>query len=162
VTAGIVAAAGALLRSGFGWRPAGIGIPLWLEHDGVRAHVTADRTAFGWRLRGDLACDVPFDGPVVLAAGSAVVVAPPPSAHAARAGKSMGTGSVRAPMPGKIVSVAAQPGETVELHDVLVVLEAMKMEHRIEAPAAGTVGAVHVVPGDVVAAGAELVTIGAA
>jgi biotin carboxyl carrier protein len=50
----------------------------------------------------------------------------------------------------------------VELHDVLVVLEAMKMEHRIEAPVAGTVGAVHVAPGDVVAAGAELVTIGAA
>jgi propionyl-CoA carboxylase alpha chain len=41
-------------------------------------------------------------------------------------------------------------------------LEAMKMEHRIEAPVAGTVSALHVATGDVVAAGAALVTIGAA
>jgi biotin carboxyl carrier protein len=40
------------------------------------------------------------------------------------------------------------------------VLEAMKMEHRIEAPIDGTVSAVHVAPGDVVAAGAALVAIG--
>ena len=159
---GLVAAAGALLRSGFGWRPAGIGIPLLLEHDGVRAHVTADRTADGWRLSGDLAGDVPSDGPATLASGGAVTIAPPPSARTERAGTTHGSGSVSAPMPGKIVSVAVQSGKDVKLHDLLVVLEAMKMEHRIEAPVAGTVGAVHVAPGDLVAAGAPLVTIGAA
>ncbi len=50
-------------------------------------------------------------------------------------------------MPGKIVSVAVQAGGSVEIHDLLVVLEAMKMEHRIEAPIAGTVSALHVRPG---------------
>ena len=65
-------------------------------------------------------------------------------------------------MPGKIVSVAVHPGDNVQLHDLLVVLEAMKMEHRIEAPVAGTVSALHVAPGDVVAAGAALVSVGAA
>jgi propionyl-CoA carboxylase alpha chain len=63
-------------------------------------------------------------------------------------------------MPGTIVSVRAVAGDVVGEHDLLVVLEAMKMEHRIEAPAAGTVGEVRVVPGDIVAAGATLVTIG--
>jgi len=49
-----------------------------------------------------------------------------------------------APMPGKIVQVAAGPGEKVASGTVLVILEAMKMEHRIDAPCNGTVTAVHV------------------
>ena len=73
-----------------------------------------------------------------------------------------GSGDVSAPMPGKIVSVEVQTGGSVKTHDLLVVLEAMKMEHRIEAPVAGTVSNLHVATGDLVAAGAPLVTIGAA
>jgi 3-methylcrotonyl-CoA carboxylase alpha subunit len=153
------AAAAELLRSGYGWRPAGIGIPLVLEVDGVRANLTADRTAGGWRLRGDIEADIPFDGP---AQATSAVPAPPPSATATGGGASHGSGSVTAPMPGKIVSVAVQTGDSVNIHDLLVVLEAMKMEHRIEAPIAGTVSALQVAPGDLVAAGAALVTIGAA
>jgi 3-methylcrotonyl-CoA carboxylase alpha subunit len=159
-TGALVAAAAALVRSGYGWRPAGIGIPLVLEHDGQRANVTADRTASGWRLRGDVEADIPLEGPAAPLHGSGVSIAPPPSAAATRTGAAHGSGSVSAPMPGKIVSVAVQPGGSVQLHDLLVVLEAMKMEHRIEAPIAGTVSALHVVPGDLVAAGAALVTIG--
>jgi biotin carboxyl carrier protein len=64
------------------------------------------------------------------------------------------------PMPGKIVSVAAAAGDAVAAGAPLVVLEAMKMEHRIEAPIAGTVERVAVAPGDVVAAGTVLLTIG--
>jgi 3-methylcrotonyl-CoA carboxylase alpha subunit len=161
-TDALVDAAAALVRSGYGWRPAGIGIPLVLEGGGVRAHVTADRTAAGWRLSGDLQADIPFDGPAPALHASGVVAAPPPSALAGRGGASHGNGSVSAPMPGKIVSVAVQAGGSVNIHDLLVVLEAMKMEHRIEAPVAGTVSALHVAPGDLVAAGAALVTIGAA
>ena len=63
-------------------------------------------------------------------------------------------------MPGKIVSVAVRPGDSVAIGDLLVVLEAMKMEHRIEAPIDGKVSAVHVAAGDVVAGGAALVAIG--
>jgi biotin carboxyl carrier protein len=62
-------------------------------------------------------------------------------------------------MPGKIVSVGVAPGESVGARTLLVVLEAMKMEHRIEAPLAGTVREVRVSPGDLVAGGATLVVI---
>jgi 3-methylcrotonyl-CoA carboxylase alpha subunit len=156
----LTASIAALLRSGYGWRPGGIGIPLALEHDGKRVNLSADRTANGWHVHGDVDTDVPFDAPVTPPEGS-VVPAPPPSAAARRAGTIYGSGDVTAPMPGKIVSVAVQAGSTVALHDLLVVLEAMKMEHRIEAPLAGTVNALHVASGDVVAAGAPLLTIGA-
>jgi 3-methylcrotonyl-CoA carboxylase alpha subunit len=158
----LLAAAAALVRSGYGWRPAGLGIPLVLEHEGVRAHITADRTANGWHLSGAVEGDIPFEGPVSATAATGIVSAPPPSAVATRSGASHGSGSVTAPMPGKIVNVAVQNGAEVKLHDLLVVLEAMKMEHRIEAPIAGTVSALHVATGDLVAAGAALVTIGAA
>jgi acetyl/propionyl-CoA carboxylase alpha subunit len=158
--ADLAAAAGALLRSGYGWRPAGIGIPLVLERDGAIARITAERTANGWRLSGDVDADVPCDGPLTLPAG--VTIAPAPAARSARAGTAGASGSVNAPMPGKIVNVAVHSGATVEVHDLLVVLEAMKMEHRIEAPVAGTVNTLHVTSGDLVAAGAPLVTIGAA
>ena len=65
-------------------------------------------------------------------------------------------------MPGKIISVNVEPGTAVDERALLVVLEAMKMEHRIEAPIAGTVKDVRVKPGQLVASGATLVTIGAA
>jgi biotin carboxyl carrier protein len=149
------------LRSGYAWRPGGIGIPLALEQDGVRAFAVADRTTTGWTLRGDITGEIALDGPTAEPVAN-VGTAPPPSAAAQRTGAVHGDGSVSAPMPGKIVSVAVQAGSSVALHDLLVVLEAMKMEHRIEAPIAGTVSALHVAPGDVVAAGAALVTIGAA
>jgi 3-methylcrotonyl-CoA carboxylase alpha subunit len=64
-------------------------------------------------------------------------------------------------MPGKIVSVSVAAGDVVEARALLIVLEAMKMEHRIEAPAAGTVEAVHVRTGDIVSGDAQLVTLGA-
>ena len=160
--AAVLAAAGALLRAGFGWRPGGIGIPLVLEHDGTRVQLTAERTPGGWRVRGDVEGDIPREGPAGPLDGSGVSIASPPGANAGAAAATYGSGSVSAPMPGKIVSVAVQAGGSVRVHDLLVVLEAMKMEHRIEAPIAGTVSAVHVAPGDLVPAGAALVTIGPA
>ncbi len=68
-------------------------------------------------------------------------------------------GAVLAPMHGKIVAVIVKPGDTVAERDLLVVLEAMKMEHRIEAVHAGTVKSVAVEPGALVAGGALLVDI---
>ena len=81
---------------------------------------------------------------------------PSTSAHAAA------SGDVTAPMPGKIISVEVQAGAEVAQRALLVVLEAMKMEHRIEAPVAGTVKDVRVKPGELVKSGATLVTIGPA
>jgi acetyl-CoA/propionyl-CoA carboxylase biotin carboxyl carrier protein len=56
---------------------------------------------------------------------------------------------VRSPMPGTVVSVAVAPGDRVEAGDTLVTVEAMKMEHRLTAPVAGTAH-VTVAPGDLV------------
>jgi biotin carboxyl carrier protein len=69
-------------------------------------------------------------------------------------------GRVLSPMPGKIVKIAVAPGEAVEERGLLVVLEAMKMEHRIEADAAGEVKSVFVKEGEIVSGGAPLVEIG--
>jgi len=54
---------------------------------------------------------------------------------------------VRPPMPGKIVNVAVQEGQEVQQGQVLLILEAMKMQNEIPAPAAGVVKKVHVKPG---------------
>ena len=68
----------------------------------------------------------------------------------------MGSGPV-APLPGTIVSVLVDPGDDVAEGDALVVLEAMKMEHRITAPAPARVTAVDVAVGERVDAGQILV-----
>ncbi|HSH43771.1 MAG TPA: biotin/lipoyl-containing protein, partial [Arenicellales bacterium] len=66
------------------------------------------------------------------------------------------TARITAPMPGKITSVAVGPGESVERGAVLMVLEAMKMEHSIVAPRDGTIERLPYGEGDSVAEGAEL------
>jgi biotin carboxyl carrier protein len=68
-------------------------------------------------------------------------------------------GSLSAPMPGRIVKIAVQPGEQVAQNQPLVVLEAMKMEHVVEAPHAGIVATINVEDGEVVSAGALLLTL---
>jgi geranyl-CoA carboxylase alpha subunit len=72
-----------------------------------------------------------------------------------------GDGAVRAPMAGKIVRVNAEPGAKVEKGQVLIILEAMKMEHEIVARTAGTVAAVTAKVGDQVANRQVLATISA-
>jgi 3-methylcrotonyl-CoA carboxylase alpha subunit len=62
-----------------------------------------------------------------------------------------------APMPGKVIALLARPGGAVEKGAPLLVLEAMKMEHTITAPRAGTVKGFRYAAGDQVAEGAELV-----
>jgi biotin carboxyl carrier protein len=62
-------------------------------------------------------------------------------------------------MPGLVLDVRAKAGDTVAAGAVLVVLEAMKMEHSLAAPWAGTVKSVSVKPGDRVEEGADLVVL---
>ena len=69
------------------------------------------------------------------------------------------TGGLTAPMPGKVLSAAVKVGDQVRKGELLVILEAMKMEHRINAPVNGTVTAVHVAEGDQVANGELLVML---
>ena len=65
-----------------------------------------------------------------------------------------------APLAGNIFKVLVQPGQAVEEGQLVIILEAMKMETEIRAFKAGTVGAVNVKVGDAVAVGASLLTIG--
>lgn len=66
---------------------------------------------------------------------------------------------VKAPMPGNILKINVAPGQKVEEGDVLIVLEAMKMENEIVATKSGTVAQVAVSKGAVVETGAPLVVI---
>ncbi|HEX4870542.1 MAG TPA: acetyl/propionyl/methylcrotonyl-CoA carboxylase subunit alpha [Moraxellaceae bacterium] len=65
----------------------------------------------------------------------------------------------RAPMNGRIVSVAVRAGDTVKKGDTLLVMEAMKMEHRVRAHAEGVVSAIAVAPGDLVSEGQTLIDL---
>ena len=98
------------------------------------------------------------------AAPAAAPVATPAAAPAAApvaAPAITGAGeAVNAPMPGTILKVNVQNGQAVKAGDVLVVLEAMKMENEILAPKAGTVTQVAVQKGSNVDTGAPLVVIG--
>lgn len=66
---------------------------------------------------------------------------------------------VKAPMPGNILKINVAPGQKVEEGDVLIVLEAMKMENEIVATKSGTVAQVAVSKGAVVETGAPLIVI---
>jgi biotin carboxyl carrier protein len=74
-------------------------------------------------------------------------------------GSGLASGSLTAPMPGTVVRVEASAGQDVSAGDVLLVLEAMKMEHVVRAPVDAVVEAVSVEAGDSVAAGAVLVVL---
>jgi 3-methylcrotonyl-CoA carboxylase alpha subunit len=69
------------------------------------------------------------------------------------------SGSLAAPMPGKVIRVMSRPGEAVKKGQPLLVLEAMKMEHTITAPMDGIVKAVHFAAGEQVLEGTELISI---
>ena len=66
------------------------------------------------------------------------------------------SGRLTSPLPGRVVSVAVVIGDSVSAGQTLMLIEAMKMEHAIVAPAAGTVNAVHFADGDQVDEGVEL------
>ena len=98
------------------------------------------------------------------AAGAAPVAAAPaapkaPAAPAAAPAGVAGAVSVKAPMPGNILDVKVAAGASVKAGDVLVILEAMKMENEIVAPQDGTVASVNVHKGDTVNSGDVLVSM---
>ncbi len=82
--------------------------------------------------------------------------------QAAEAGPGSGSadpGHIKAPMDGQVTAVAVAPDDHVEPGDLLVILEAMKIEHRLRAPLAGRVAALQASVGDRCRLGAELVRI---
>ena len=97
--------------------------------------------------------------PAPAAAAPVAPAADVPTAAPAAAPAGAVAGSVNAPMPGTILKVNVQNGQAVKEGDVLVVLEAMKMENEILAPKAGTVSQVLVSKGSTVDTGAALVVL---
>ena len=82
-----------------------------------------------------------------------------PKAAPAAAPSAAGAVAVTAPMPGKILGVKASAGQAVKRGQVLLILEAMKMENEIVAPQDGTVATINVAVGDSVEPGATLATL---
>lgn len=114
--------------------------------------ITVNGTAYDVQVE-ELGTDAaPTSAP---APAKAAAPAPKKAPAAAAAGE-----KVAAPMPGTIVSVNVSNGQSVKAGDVLVVLEAMKMENEIKAPSDGTITSVAVSKGESVDTGATLVTIG--
>ena len=79
--------------------------------------------------------------------------------HQAQASSGSHDGRLTSPLPGRVVSVVVAAGDSVSAGQTLMVIEAMKMEHSITAPAASTVETVHFSEGDQVDEGAELVAL---
>ncbi|WP_455556646.1 ATP-binding protein [Comamonas sp.] len=136
----------------------------------LQLQVGASEGALQWRAQGD-ALLVEFAGErstaqvhtagdarhIFTPRGAAVLELQDPLAHAGE-GHSEG-GRLTAPMPGKVVSFAVKAGDAVTQGQTLAVMEAMKMEHTIAAPADGVVQELLYAPGDQVAEGAELIRI---
>ena len=98
-------------------------------------------------------------GAVPVVKSAAPVAAPKPAVSAPAASGAVGAVKVNAPMPGKILAIKANAGQTVKKGDVIIVLEAMKMENDIVAPQDGTIASVSCAVGDQVEAGALLASL---
>ena len=102
-----------------------------------------------------VASPAPAPAPVAAAPAPAPKPAPAPAA----APSSSGGVDIVSPMPGKVFKLVAQPGEQVAEGQVVMILEAMKMENEIVAPQAGTVDAILVKEGDLVETDTVLATL---
>lgn len=98
------------------------------------------------------ACHVAIDGAVYILTPEAGGGSPP-------AAGALAPPQIVAPMPGKVLKVLVEPGQTVQGGDGLLILEAMKMENRIVAEAPAIVRAVHVTEGQMVDGGEVLVEL---
>lgn len=123
--------------------------------EGSNASVTVNGTAYQVELENAPAAPVQ-------AAPAPVSSAPAPVQSAPAAPKPAASGAGKAltsPLPGVIIGIKVNVGDTVKAGQEVAVLEAMKMENSIEATHDGTVTAIHVAKGDSVLEGAAVVTI---
>ncbi len=102
----------------------------------------------------------PTPAPKPVAPVASAPKAPAQAAPAAPAAAgSAGSCKVSSPMPGKILAVKAAIGQAVKKGDVILILEAMKMENEIVAPQNGTVASINVSAGQTVEAGSLLASL---
>ena len=124
-----------------------------------RFHITVNGVAYDVQVD-----EVAAGAPAPVAAPTPVAVPAPatpaaPAAPAAAPAAPADAQTVSAPMPGTIVNVPVSAGQQVTKGQVLVVMEAMKMENEIMAPSDGTVASVMVKKGDSVENGTPLVAL---
>jgi len=101
----------------------------------------------------------PAAAPAPVAAPAAAPVAAAPAAPAAAPAVTAAGETVTAPMPGNILKIVAQQGQKVNEGDVIMILEAMKMENEIVATKSGTIAQIVVTKGATVDTGAALAVI---
>ncbi len=94
------------------------------------------------------------------AAAPKAAPAPAPAPAAAAAPVPAGAETVKAPMPGKILSVAVSAGQAVKKGETLLILEAMKMQNEIAAPHDAVVAEVRVAANQTVSTGDDMVVLG--
>ncbi|MBQ6880607.1 MAG: acetyl-CoA carboxylase biotin carboxyl carrier protein subunit [Bacteroidales bacterium] len=122
--------------------------------EGSNASVTVNGTAYQVELENAPAA------PVQAVPADPAAAAPAQAAPAAAKPAASGAGkAVTSPLPGVIIAIKVNVGDTVKAGQEVAVLEAMKMENSIEADHDGTVTAIHVAKGDSVLEGAAVVTI---
>ncbi len=122
-------------------------------------NVTVNGTAYEITLEVVDAAEVNTTAPVVTPAATPAPVAAPAPAPAPVVAPAGSGETVSSPMPGTILAVNVQNGSTVKKGDVLMILEAMKMENEIMAPCDGTIASVSVTKGAAVDTGAVLCVI---
>jgi len=119
-----------------------------------RFNITVNGKAYDVQVE-ELGAGAPVAAPTPAAAPA--VAAAPAAAPAAPVGE--GAIKVESPMPGSIWEIKSTVGQVVKAGDVLLILEAMKMENEIVAPQDGTVSAIHVNKSDTVDTGTLLVSM---
>ena len=132
-----------------------------VEVEKLEAYKSLDRNGVAAPAAPVLPASAPVQRP---AAPAPVAAAPAPAPAAAAApapaaAAASGATTVDAPMPGKILNIKVSEGQAVKFGEVVVIMEAMKMETEIVAPADGTVSKILVKAGDSVDTGAALVAL---
>ncbi|MBU5668723.1 biotin/lipoyl-binding protein [Peptoniphilus sp. MSJ-1] len=129
--------------------------------DGKVFEVEVEKVGGGYQSLtpgGLTSAPAPAAAPAPAPQAAAPAPAPAPAAPAAPAAATGGAGEVTAPMPGTVLRVNVNDGDTVAAGDVILILEAMKMENEIVAPAGGTVS-LKVKAGETVDTDALLATV---
>lgn len=119
--------------------------------------ITVNGTAYDVVVEELSAGAAPAAAPAVPVPAAAPVAAPAAAAPAASGAE--GAVKVAAPMPGKILAIKANAGQAVKRGDVIMILEAMKMENEITAPEDGTIAGINVAVGDSVESGDTLASL---
>ena len=132
-----------------------------VEVEKLEAYKSLDRNGVAAPAAPVLPASAPVQRPAAPApVAAAPAPAPAPAATPAPAAAApAGATTVEAPMPGKILNIKVSEGQAVKFGEVVVIMEAMKMETEIVAPADGTVSKILVKAGDSVDTGAALVAL---